>query len=110
MTLILACVITVVVETVLFRIFGYKKADDLVIIVLSNVITNVTLNVLILLVPDLYDVPWLIIAELAVVAAEYLIYRRAFGGSFKLLILTFFANVLSFASGLILEEVWFWML
>ena len=105
MTLILPCVITVVVETVLFRIFGFKKAEDLVIIVLSNIITNLTLNVLILLVPGLYDIPWLIIAELIVVAIEYLIYRNAFEASAGLLPLTFAANALSFFAGLLLETI-----
>ena len=110
MTLFLACIITVVVETALFWIFRYRKANDLVIIALTNVVTNVTLNTLIMLVPGLYDIPWLIILELIVVAAEYLIYRWAFGGSLRLLVLTFFANVLSFVIGIILEEVWFWQL
>ena len=39
------------------------------------------------------------------VAAEYLIYRRAFGPSRKLLILTFCANVLSFFIGALVYNI-----
>ena len=100
-----ACILTVIIEACWFRVFGYKKKLDLGIIALTNVITNVVLNTFLDLVPDAFDVPWLIILELLVVAAEYLIYRRAFGSSKRLLILTFFANVLSFLIGMIVFEI-----
>ena len=100
-----ACILTVIIEVCWFRVFGYKKTLDLGIIVLSNVVTNVALNTFLDLVPDAFDVPWLIILELLAVAVEYLIYRKAFGPSRKLLILTFFANVLSFLVGALVYEL-----
>lgn len=100
-----ACLLTVIIEVCWFRVFRYKKPLDLGIIALTNVVTNVALNTFLDLVPDAFDVPWLIILELLVVAAEYLIYSRAFGPSRRLLILTFFANVLSFAIGWLIFEI-----
>ena len=105
MPLVFACVMTVVIETVFFRICGFKSWNDLAIIALSNFVTNIPLNLLIMFFPDLYDLPWLLILELAVVAAEYLIYRRAFGKMRFLLLFTFIANVLSFFIGLVLQEM-----
>ncbi len=100
-----ACILTVIIEVCWFRIFRYKRPLDLGIIALSNVVTNVALNTFLDLVPDAFGVPWLIILELLVVAAEYLIYRKAFGPSRRLLILTFFANVLSFFIGALIYNI-----
>ena len=100
-----ACILTVMIEVCWFRFFGYKRPLDLCIIALTNVVTNVALNTFLDLVPDAFGVPWLIILELLVVAAEYLIYRRAFGPSRKLLILTFCANVLSFCIGALVYNI-----
>ena len=100
-----ACILTVIIEVCWFRVFGYKRPLDLGIIALSNVVTNVALNTFLDLVPDAFDVPWLIILELLVVAAEYLIYRKAFGPSRRLLILAFFANVLSFFIGALVYNI-----
>ena len=99
-----ACIMTVIIETVFFRLFGWRGRTELVIVMLVNVITNVSLNLIISLLPDVYGSFWLIILELAVVAAEYLIYRSAFGPSGRLLPVTFFANVLSFLLGAFLLE------
>ena len=100
-----ACILTVIIEVCWFRIFGYKRPLDLGIIALSNVVTNVALNTFLDLVPDAFDVPWLIILELLVVAVEYLVYRRAFGPSKRLLILTFCANVVSFLIGALVYNI-----
>ncbi len=100
-----ACILTVIIEVFWMRVFGYKRPLDLGIIALSNVVTNVALNTFLDLVPDAFDAPWLIILELLVVVVEYLIYRKAFGPSRRLLILTFFANVLSFFLGALIYNI-----
>ena len=100
-----ACILTVIIEVGFFFLLEYRKTLDLGIIALTNVVTNVALNTFLDLVPDAFDVPWLIILELLVVAAEYLIYRKAFGPSRRLLILTFFANVLSFFIGALVYNI-----
>ncbi len=102
MILFLACFLTVLIETVFFAILGYRGREDLVIVVCANVITNLTLNLLIALVFPQGAGLWLILLEAAVVAAEYAIYTRAFGRSAKLFLQTLAANALSYGIGLLL--------
>jgi hypothetical protein len=100
--LFLACLLTVLAETALFALFGYRSKDDLAIVVYANIITNLSLNLLIALVfPQGADL-WLLPLECLVVAVEYLIYAKAFGASKKLFLQTLAANVLSFALGVVL--------
>ena len=103
-----ACIITVVIETAFFAVLAYRKRDDLLIVVLANVITNLSLNLFIYLVPAVYSPLWLFLLEALVVAVEYLIYRKAFGGSLGLFLMTLAANVLSFSSGLLLQHLGLW--
>ena len=103
MRLFLACIITVVVETAFFWIAGYRQRLDLEIVALANVVTNLSLNLLLGLVPSLYPFPWILLLEAVVVAVEYLVYRRAFGGSLKLFLLTFAANAITYGIGLIIK-------
>ena len=42
--LLLACVVTVIVETALFWLFGYRSRDEILVVVCTNVITNLLLN------------------------------------------------------------------
>ena len=100
--LLLACLLTVLVETALFALFGYRSRDDLTIVACANVLTNLTLNLLLAFVLP-YDAHfWVLPLEIAVVLAEFLIYAKAFGPSKKLFVLTLAANVLSFALGVML--------
>ena len=39
-----ACILTVFLETGLFYLLGYRKKDDVTIVVCANVITNLVLN------------------------------------------------------------------
>ena len=98
-----ACLLTVLLETGLFYLLGYREKDDLTIVACANVVTNLTLNLTIALF--LSGVPgfWLVLMEAAVVAAEYLIYARAFGASKKLFLQTLAANVLSYSAGVVLS-------
>ena len=103
-----ACILTVVIETAFFAVLAYRKKDDLVIVVLANVITNLSLNLFINLVPGAYSPLWIFLLEALVVAVEYLVYRIAFGGSAKLFFLTLGANVLSYSAGLLLQHLGLW--
>ena len=42
--LLLACLVTVIVETALFWLFGYRSRDEILVVVCTNVITNLLLN------------------------------------------------------------------
>lgn len=106
--IIKACVITVVLETAFFAVLAYRKKDDLVVIALANVITNLSLNLFLSFVPSAYSPVWLFLLEALVVAAEYLIFSLAFGVSARLFLLTLGANVLSFCTGLLLQHLGLW--
>ena len=103
MRFFLACIITVAVETAFFWLAGCRRRLDLEIVALANVVTNLTLNLLLGLAPALYPFPWILLLEAVVVAAEYLIYRHSFGGSLKLFLLTLAANVITYGIGLIIK-------
>ena len=99
--ILLACLLTVLIETPFLALWGFRKARDLAVIVCANVLTNLLLNLSFLLgLP--YRPLWIAAGELLVVAAEYAVYARAFGPSRRLLLLTLAANCLSFGLGLLL--------
>lgn len=99
MSLLLACLLTVAVETPFLMLFGYRDRNAVSIIVLLNVITNLLLNLTLALIGK----TWLsaLILECLVVAAEYCVYACAFGRGRRLFFLTLGANVLSCGIGLI---------
>ena len=98
-----ACLLTVLLETGLFYLLGYRGKDDLTIVACANVVTNLTLNLTIALFLSGGPGFWLVLMEAAIVATEYLIYARAFGGSKKLFLQTLAANVLSYSAGVVLS-------
>ena len=59
-----ACILTVLIETVFFRLFGFKSRLDLRIIALTNVFTNEALNLFLHFEPGAFDTFWIIILEL----------------------------------------------
>ncbi len=96
-----ACLLTLLIETPFLALWGYRDRYALAVVVCTNVLTNLTLNLSFLLCLP-YTALWIAVGELTVVAAEYLIYARAFGHSRRLLLLTFLANCLSFGLGLLI--------
>lgn len=104
MSLLLACALTVAIETLFFLLVGWRDRQFLLLCVSANVLTNLSMNLLILLLArfGLWHRPLALPLELCVVAAEYAIYAivRQRGG--KLLLLTLAANVLSCSVGLLI--------
>ena len=100
MILLVYCLATVIIESFFLFLCGYRKKEQLIIVVCANVLTNLTLNLILLF----FGRTALLLAflELAAVAAEYLIYAILFGRSKHLTLLTVAANILSFAIGLII--------
>ena len=96
-----ACVLTVLIETPLFFAAGWRRHDDLTIIVCANAVTNLAAN---LCIAYLFPPRWNVImtVESVIVAAEYTVYALAFGRSKRLFLLTLLANCLSFGAGLLL--------
>ena len=95
--LLLAALLTLAVETA-FR----RDAAFLALCAAANAATNLTLNLILVLLPG-GAAAWAVYPlEAAVVAAEYAVYAYACGRSKKLFWLTLAANVLSYCLGLIL--------
>ena len=101
MALFAACALTVLIETVFLALLGYRDRFSVTVIVCANVVTNLVLNMVLAIFPG--GVGWWILAmEVVVAQAEYVIYALAFGASGRLFGLTYGANALSFAVGLLL--------
>ncbi len=97
-----ACLLTVVIETALFMLMGYRSSRMVSIVICANVITNLLLNLSLVFLPELRAI--LVPAgEITVVITEYTIYAAAFGRSPKLFALTAAANALSFSTGCLLQ-------
>ena len=103
MRLLLACALTVAIETLFFLLIGWRSRRFLLLCVSANALTNLCLNLLILLL-DRLGIRWgflVLPLELLVVAAEYAIYTIARPRGWKLLLLTLSANALSYCIGLL---------
>ena len=103
MRLLLACALTVAIETLFFLLIGWRDRRFLLLCVSANALTNLCLNLLILLLArfGLWH-GWLALPlELAVVASEYAIYTAVRPRGLKLLLLTLAANALSYTIGLL---------
>ena len=100
--LFLACLITVVVETAIFWLAGYRRRDEVLVVICTNVVTNLVLN---LALSGLFFPVWgrtIVLGELLVIAVETAIYTAAFGRFGKMLALTVAANFLSVFVGMLL--------
>ena len=82
--MIKAAVLTVLIETILFFLFGYRQKMFLVIVMLANLLTNVSLNLAVFLTALLSVrqilpgvVLYIVISagEIAAVAVEYIVYK-----------------------------------
>ncbi len=104
MRLLLACALTIAIETLFFLLIGWLDRRFLLLCVSANALTNLCLNLLILLLARLgFWHGWLVLPlELAVVAAEYAIYAIVRPRGRKLLLLTLAANALSYTIGLLI--------
>ena len=98
--ILLACLLTVVLEGAFLTLCGYRDRFSLTVIVCANVITNLLLNLALWRFPGAYV--WILPLEVCVAAAEYGIYAFAFGKTWKLFFLTLAANCLSYGAGLLI--------
>lgn len=100
--MLLACALTVALETGFFLIIGYIDKPFIAMCICANVITNLTLN---LLITVLYrfgaDISVAVYPlEILAVAAEYVLYSLIKRRSWSLFLLTLAANVISYCAGL----------
>ena len=98
-----ACVLTVLIETPLFYLWGWRDRDAVTAVVCVNVISNLLLNLTLLLAfPGRGPGNWIYLLEALVVAGEYAVYAYVSAPSWKLLLQTFGANLLSYAIGILI--------
>ena len=102
MSFLIPCALTVLLETPVFYLAGYRSRDEFIVVVCANVVTNLLLNL-----TATYLLPGRLAAayslELVVVAVEYAVYALAFGRSKRLFLLTLAANCLSCCFGMLLH-------
>ena len=98
-----ACLLTVIVETAIFYLAGFRDRRAVIVVVFANVLSNLALNAAGMLTGGLAPVQ-LLIGEAAVVISEFLIYAGAFrdANAGKLLALTLGTNAASYCLGLLL--------
>ena len=105
MYIFLACLLTVLIETVFLTLAGLRQKEHTPVIICVNVVSNIALNLLLAVLPvkhgntELSMFGPLLLFEAAVVLLEYFVYRAAFGSPKRLFLKTFFANLLSFVLG-----------
>ena len=100
----LPCILTVIIELIVFALFSYaKKGYFIRLLIFTNIFTNISLNfIFYFLIERIYNnfiYLILIILEMLVVFIEYKIYAATEKSSEKLLGTTITANVLSFILG-----------
>lgn len=99
--MILACLLTVAIETPLMYLFGYRSKDHIIVVICANCATNLILNSLLAIVrPESTVLLWLL--EAAVVISEWLIYKDVFGPSRGLLAKVFLCNLVTALTGFLL--------
>lgn len=100
MILFLYAFLTVLFETPWMALWGYRKRDEILLIISVNVLTNLLLNLSLVLCFSGQNIGMLIyLLEAIVVAAEYIIYAIPFGFSAKLFLVTLSANCISYGLG-----------
>jgi len=109
-----AAVLTVVIETSLFFLYGYRQKMFLLIVALANLLTNLSLNLAVFVTALLCArqywpifALYMVIAagEAGAVAVEYLIYKKYLkrtGGNRMLFLQVLSTNAVSFFAGILL--------
>lgn len=94
---------TALIETFFFWLIGYKKKGFLPFVFAVNIVTNVVLNVSLSYLPKAKN--YVLLGELIVVLVETFAFcaflRPKFKESMRILALTLFANLITFATSII---------
>ncbi len=98
---LIACGLTVLIETGFFLLLGWRDRDRITVVVCANIASNLLLNLALnALVPrSAFTVA---LGELSVAALEYAAYACLCGRSRRLALQTLLANALSFGTGVLL--------
>jgi hypothetical protein len=101
---------TLVIESFVAFVLGYRKKKEIAVVLLANFATNPALNFLLALNSSygyvLPQIPLLVVLELIVVVAESALLRYGMRRGWKeMVILSLAMNASSFAAGLILSSI-----
>ena len=103
MTPLWACALTILIETPVLALWGARRWNELLVVAAANAATNLLLSLFLSGYPFWASLPAVLLPEAAVVAAEYGVFRLAFGRRRGLFAVTLGANVLSYTLGLLLQ-------
>lgn len=103
MSLYLACGLTMVIETIYFYLAGYRNRSFLIVCLAVNAATNLTMNLALRYTG--IQVWIVLLAEILVVAVEYVVYSLIVKSGKTLLLHTVTANLLSFTVGAVLQKL-----
>lgn len=101
MMLFVACLLTVLIETPLCWLLGWRNRNEVTIVVCVNVVSNLLLNLTLYLAFPNGAGNWIYLLEALVVAGEYAVYALASRPGWKLFGMTFLANLVSYGLGLL---------
>ncbi|MBQ2454969.1 MAG: hypothetical protein II499_02640 [Firmicutes bacterium] len=99
-----AMLLTVLIETPLMYFFGMRSRNEMVVVVCTNIATNLTMNLAMGAIGFFPVVA--ILLELSVVFVEYHIYLLASGILPRLFLKTLAANAASLLLGLLIMPPW----
>ena len=108
LTCLIAMVLTIVVEVITGLFFGMRPLRT---VALTTGISNVIMNVWLILLHYVYELPWLpvvAVLEILVLAAEYSVYKNRFTQHTpkRIAVYTLVANAASFAFVMLMLAVW----
>ena len=103
MSLYLACVLTMAIETAYFLLIGYRGKEFVTVCLAMNEATNLTLNLI--LQNTGFQGRLIVLLEILAVGAEYAVYSLVRRPSKALLMHTVIANLLSFSIGGVLMRI-----
>ena len=102
-------VLTLICESLVGFFWGLRKGRDFLVVILANILTNLTLNIgLVFLRIYVYYKTVILITvflEVLVFFAEALLYRRFLKNFRHPLLLSLTANIASFAAGIVISLI-----
>lgn len=101
--IILSLAFTIFIEVVISILCGINNKNDILYIILINILTNPSTEMINLLIKDSsFHYPIIIIVEIIIIIIEYLFYKKVLKNkNINLLYLSIINNICSYAVGII---------
>lgn len=106
LSLLIAVVLTLVLEGIVFLVFNYRQRSFWEVFALVNIATNILLNITVYLLQVVFinieSFYYIIPLEVVVVLSEWLVYCMFLGNKKQLFLVTLIANIFSFIVGVLI--------